>query len=76
MNDMDRVGALAAQPLAWVVGGILLALLGVPLALGLKVGLLFWICAAAGGFLFTVGTIALGVSLGLRHERGTPEGEV
>ena len=69
MEQPAALRAVIAQPFAWVVSGIALALLGVPVALGTGIGLLFWIFSFFGGFLSLTGTIALGVSLGIRHAR-------
>jgi hypothetical protein len=69
MEQSVTLRGLTSQPLVWVASGIVLALVGVPLALGTGVGELFWVCAFFGAFLSLTGTIALGVSLGIRHAR-------
>ena len=57
------------QPFAWVVAGVLLPFIGAGIALASGVGILFWCFSFVGGFLSLTGTIALGVSLGIRNAK-------
>jgi hypothetical protein len=60
---------MAEKPFAWVVAGVAMPFLGAGIALSTGAGILFWAFSFVGGFLSLTGTIALGVSLGLRHAR-------
>ncbi len=66
---MEQVRQWAERPFAWVVAGILLPFVGAGIALTTGVGILFWVFSFVGGFLSLTGTIALGVSLGIRNAR-------